>query len=77
MKVKFMAACPVKHPDGTWDVVTKEVEEDVPDKGRHHVICNKCPNDNYPECRKTCPVEKNYISKVSNSAGVFPAGEEK
>lgn len=67
MKIKSRMICPVKKSDGSWDVVTKEFIEDIPDKGRHSTICNKCHNDDYPECRKTCPVEKNYISKVPKS----------
>ena len=57
MKIKSRMACPVKWPDGTWDVVTKEFEEDIPDKERHSMICNKCPRDDYPKCRETCPIE--------------------
>lgn len=67
MKVKSRAACPVKRKDGTWDVVRKEVWEEIPEKGRHCHICNKCVNDNYPQCRETCPVERNFISKIDKS----------
>lgn len=65
MKIKSRMICPVKRPDGTWDVVTKEFEEDIPDKGRHSMICNKCPRDDYPKCRETCPIEKKFIPKAS------------
>lgn len=64
MKIKSRMACPVKRPDGTWDVVTKEFEEDIPDKGRHSMICNKCWEENYPKCRETCLIEKHFISKA-------------
>lgn len=63
MKVTKRLHCPVRQGDDSWDIVIREIEEDVPDKGRHHIICDKCPNDNYPECRKTCHIEKNIISK--------------
>lgn len=68
MKVLKRLHCPVKQPDGSWEIEIREIIEEVPDKGRRHIICNKCPNDHYPECRKTCPVEKNYISKSSKNA---------
>lgn len=54
MKVKV--AEPVKKKDGTWDVIVKEIEEDVPDKGRGSYICNKCSFDEFPDCKKWCKV---------------------
>lgn len=62
MKVKSRMASPIKQNDGTWRVVVKEFEEDISDLGRHTMICNKCGEPSYPECRKRCPMEKN-ISK--------------
>lgn len=42
MKVKSKMVCPVKKKDGNWTTVVKEFEEDIPDLGRHTMICNKC-----------------------------------
>ena len=38
--VKSHMACPVKQKDGTWKVVLKDYEEDIPDLGREDLICN-------------------------------------
>lgn len=51
MKMKVKVAEPVKRKDGTWDVIVKEIEEDVPDKGRGSYLCNKCSFDEFPECK--------------------------
>lgn len=58
MKVKSKIANPIRQADGTWKVVIEEFEEDIPDLGRHSLICNKCGEKSYPECRKWCPMEK-------------------
>ena len=52
-------SCPIRKEDGSWTTVIKEFEEEIPDKGRHSLICNKCIEESYPECRKWCPMEKN------------------
>ena len=59
MKVKSQMSCPIRKEDGSWTTVIKEFEEEIPDKGRHSLICNKCIEESYPECRKWCPMEKN------------------
>lgn len=56
MKVKAREARPIKQKDGSWDVVIIEHEEDIPDKGREPLICNKCPLDKYPECKEWCKI---------------------
>lgn len=52
--VKSQIATPVKKKDGTWDVITEEFEEDIPDKGRGCLFCNACAYDGFPECREWC-----------------------
>lgn len=64
MMVQSLMVCPVKQPDGTWTTEIKEFEEDIPDKGRHTLLCNKCSWDLYPECMETCPVEKNRRERL-------------
>jgi hypothetical protein len=51
--VKSHMACPVKQKDGTWKVVLKDYEEDIPDLGREDLICNKCGWTDYPNCKET------------------------
>lgn len=63
MKVNSRMVCPVRQSDGSWDTVVKEFEEDIPDLGRHSLICNKCGEKSYPECRTWCPMEKEHESK--------------
>lgn len=53
MKVKSRMACPVKQKDGSWDIVVKEFEEDIPDLGREELMCNKCGRADYPKCKET------------------------
>jgi hypothetical protein len=55
--------CPVRQADGSWTTEVKEFEEEIPDLGRHSMICNKCGEKSYPECRKWCPMEKEHESK--------------
>lgn len=57
MIVKSKMAVPVKKRDGSWKVITKEFDEDIPDLGRHCLICNKCGRPSYPDCRTWCPVQ--------------------
>ncbi len=59
MKVKSRMSCPVKKEDGSWTTVIKEFEEDIPDLGRHSLMCNKCGEKSYPDCKEWCPIEKN------------------
>lgn len=58
MKVKSKMSCPVRKEDGNQTTIIKEFEEDIPDKGRHSIICNKCIEDSYPQCREWCPMER-------------------
>lgn len=57
MIVKSRMAVPVKQKNGSWKVVIKEFNEDIPDLGRHCLICNKCGLPSYPTCRTWCPVQ--------------------
>ncbi len=63
MKVNSRMVCPVRQADGSWTTEVKEFEEEIPDLGRHSMICNKCGETSYPECRKWCPMEKEHESK--------------
>jgi len=63
VKVKSRMACPVRQKDGSWKVITKEFEEDIPDLGRHRLICNKCGFSSYPACKEWCPVEQSTLAK--------------
>lgn len=63
MKINSRMICPVRQPDGSWTTEVKEFEEEIPDLGRHSMICNKCGEPSYPECRKWCPMEKEHESK--------------
>lgn len=63
MKVKSRMVCPVRQRDGTWRTVIKHFEEEIPDLGRHTLICNKCGEKSYPECKKWCPMEKDKLTK--------------
>jgi hypothetical protein len=56
-------ACPVRNKDGSWKMVVKEFNEEIPDLGRHSLYCNKCGDPHYPECAKRCPDAKDYIEK--------------
>ena len=57
MIVQSKMACPVRQKDGTWKVIVKHFEENIPDLGRHTLICNKCGEKSYPQCMKNCPME--------------------
>lgn len=58
MIVQSKMACPVKQKDGTWKVVVKHFEENIPDLGRHSLICNHCGEKSYPKCMEWCPMER-------------------
>lgn len=51
--VKSHMACPVKQKDGTWKVVLKDYEEDIPDLGREDLICNSLWLDGLSDCKET------------------------
>lgn len=57
MIVHTKAAVPERQPDGSWHVVLKEFDEEIPDKGRHTAVCNECLEDSYPGCMEWCPFE--------------------
>lgn len=52
--VKSRMACPVRQKDGTWKVIVKHFEEDIPDLGRETLMCNKCGFSAYPKCKSIC-----------------------
>lgn len=54
MKVKCKAGVPIKRKDGSWEVVIKDTERDIPDKGRDHWMCNLCSRGDYPNCKRDC-----------------------
>lgn len=58
IRVKSRMACPVKQKNGSWDVVLKEFDEDIPDLGREYLICNKCGFSTYPKCLEWCKVTR-------------------
>lgn len=57
---------PVRQSDGSWTVITRGYEEDIPDLGRQELICNACGFPTYPKCKKECkawmpqPLEQQY-----------------
>lgn len=64
MRVKSRAAEPVKQKDGSWKVVVREFYEDIPDLGRHTLMCNDCGEKSYPKCCEWCPVEQNRLERI-------------
>lgn len=60
MLVHSKMACPEK-VNGKWTVVLKEFDEEIPDLGRHRMMCNKCGDKRYPECRSWCLTEKEWV----------------
>lgn len=67
MLVHSKMACPEK-VNGKWTIVVKEYDEEIPDLGRHEMMCNKCGNKSYPECCLTCPVEQGGIKREQKLA---------
>lgn len=59
MLVHSRMACPEQQPDGSWKVIVKEFDEEIPDLGRHCMMCNKCGEKTYPKCTEWCPAELN------------------
>ena len=64
MTVKTTVANPVKQKDGSWKVVAEEIEEEVPNLGREHLMCNFCGYGAYPECKEWC---KAYLPQQMKS----------
>lgn len=62
MIVHSRVAEPVK-VNGKWTVVVREFDEELPAEGRHCMMCNKCGDERYPECRKTCLIELDRIER--------------
>lgn len=73
MKVMMHGIIPVKQADGTWKVVEEEHEEEVPDLGREHLMCNMCKYNGYPECLSWC---KAYLPQKAKSSSETPIEEE-
>ena len=48
MRVTSHMIVPVKK-NGKWTTYIKEFEEDIPDLGRHCLMCNSCGEPSYPE----------------------------
>ena len=65
MLVHSKMVCPVKQKDGTWTTVIKEFDEEIPDKGRHTLMCNACDSKSYPKCMEWCPVEQNRRERLA------------
>ena len=61
MQVTSHMIVPVKK-NGKWTTYIKEYQEEIPDLGRHRMMCNKCGNERYPDCRSWCPVCLLYTS---------------
>ena len=45
-------ADPVRQSDGSWKVISRDYEEDIPDLGREELICNQCGWPSYPKCKR-------------------------
>lgn len=54
--------------NGKWTTYIKEFEEDIPDLGRHCLMCNSCGEPSYPECMKKCPVERDRVEREQKKA---------
>ncbi len=63
MVVKSRMASPIRQKNGTWKIVVEEFEENIPDLGRHRLMCNKCGTKSYPSCMEWCPIEKSKKTK--------------
>ena len=46
----------------------KEFEEDIPDLGRHCLMCNSCGEPSYPKCMEDCGVERERIEREQKKA---------
>lgn len=66
MKVKTTVVRPIRQRDGSWKTVMEHIEEEIPDRGRHLIICNKCISETYPDCIAKCGVEKQWRNQKVN-----------
>ena len=66
MKVKTTVVRPIRQRDGSWKTVMEHIEEEIPDRGRHLIICNKCISETYPDCVANCGVEKQWRNQKVN-----------
>lgn len=67
MKVTSHMIVPVKK-NGKWTTYIKEFEEDIPDLGRHCLMCNSCGEPSYPKCMEDCGVERERIEREHKKA---------
>ena len=67
MQVISHMIVPVKK-NGKWTTYIKEFQEDIPDLGRHCLMCNSCGEPSYPECVKKCPVERDRVEREQKLA---------
>lgn len=68
MIVHSREAVPVK-VNGKWTVEVREFDEEIPDLGRHTLMCNACKVTNdYPACREWCPIEEGRLRRERNEA---------
>ena len=67
MQVTSHMIVPVKK-NGKWTTYIKEFQEEIPDLGRHRMMCNKCGDKRYPDCRSWCLIEKDWIEREQKKA---------
>ena len=67
MQVTSHMIVPVKK-NGKWTTYIKEFQEEIPDLGRHRMMCNKCVDKRYPDCRSGCLIEKDWIEREQKKA---------
>lgn len=67
MIVRSRIVEPVK-VNGKWTTVVREFDEELPAEGRHCMMCNKCGDKRYPECRKTCLIELDRVEREARKA---------
>lgn len=67
MQVTSHMIVPVKK-NGKWTTYIKEFQEEIPDLGRHRMMCNKCGDKRYPDCRSLCLIEKDWIEREQKKA---------
>ena len=49
MQVTSHMIVPVKK-NGKWTTYIKEFQEEIPDLGRHRMMCNKCGDKTHKDC---------------------------